>query len=62
MKSLTIELLAIRAIVELPDCDRPSADEELDAMTREVLRAFCPRPIASTRPTNVVPFRRTGSR
>lgn len=66
MRQLTIELLAIRAIVELPDTDStrpsPGSTEELDAMTREVFAALRPRPLASTRPSNVVPMRKVGSR
>jgi hypothetical protein len=65
MKQLTLELVAIRAILEVPDSTRPSSTEELDAMTREIFAAFRPRPIAKTQPAtsgNVVAFRKAGAR
>lgn len=63
-KQLTIEVIAIRAMLELPDSPSPEAAERADEFTADVLRAF--RPLAKTRPANVVPFaqplRRVGSR
>jgi hypothetical protein len=53
-RRLTIELIAIRAVLELPESPTSEAAERSDEFTADVLRAF--RPLASTRPSNVVPF------
>lgn len=63
--TITFEALAIRVVIAAdetnPD-DRPSATEQLDETTRAILMALRPRPLASTRPSNVVPMRKVGSR
>ena len=64
-KQLTLEVLAIRAVLEVPDSPRSAAEtEQANAFTRDVLAAFRPRPLASTRASssNVVPFRKVGAR
>jgi hypothetical protein len=58
-RRLTIELIAIRAVIELPETDRPDASEQSDEFTCAVLRAF--RPLAKTRPSQL-PFSKTGTR
>jgi hypothetical protein len=55
---LTIELIAIRAVLELPDTDRPEASESSDEFTCEIIRAF--RPLAKTRPETAL--RKLGGR
>lgn len=62
MKQLILEAVAIRAIIEIDETPRPGSTAELDAMTREILAAFRPRPIANTRPSNVVQLRRVRTR
>ena len=51
-KLLTIELIAIRAVLELPESDRPDASEQSDEFTCQVLKAF--RPLAKTRPSGAL--------
>jgi hypothetical protein len=43
-RQLTIELIAIRAVIELPESPSPEASERSDEFTADVLRAF--RPLA----------------
>jgi len=57
-RRLTIELIAIRAILELPESPSPDASERSDEFTAEVLRAF--RPLAKC-PALSAP-RKTGTR
>ncbi len=41
---ITIELVAIRAVLELPESPSPEASERADEFTAEIIRAF--RPLA----------------
>jgi hypothetical protein len=43
-RRITIELVAIRAVLELPESTSPEASERADEFTADVLRAF--RPLA----------------
>lgn len=56
--TLTIEHVAIRAVLELPESPSPEASERADEFTASVLRAF--RPLAKC-PALPAP-RKTGTR
>ena len=58
-RRLTIELIAIRAVLELPESPSPDALECSDEFTCQVLKAF--RPLAKTRPSEL-PMRKAGGR
>jgi len=58
MPKLTIELIAIRAVLELPESPSPDASERSE-FTCQVLKAF--RPLAKTRPSEL-PMRKAGGR
>lgn len=56
-RKLTIEVIAIRAVLDLPESPTsPEAAERADEFTADVLRAF--RPLAKTRPRDAAPMRR----
>ena len=57
-RQLTIELIAIRAVIELPESPSSDASAAADEFTCEVLRAF--RPLAKC-PALTAP-RKTGTR
>lgn len=60
-----IEIVALRLVLETDTSPRSAAEtEQANAFTRDVLAAFRPRPLASTRASssNVVPFRKVGAR
>lgn len=57
--SLTIELVAIRAVLDVPESASPAAAERADQFTRQVLGAMCPG-LAKTQLT-VAPSRRVAS-
>lgn len=58
-RRLTIELIAIRAVLELPaDAPSPEASERADEFTSDIIRAL--RPLAKTRPSSQL--RKLGSR
>jgi len=53
---LTIELVAIRAVLELPEPTSPEASERADEFTTQVLRAF--RPLAKCPAPALPPIRK----
>jgi hypothetical protein len=65
MHRIAIELVAIRAVLETPESDRPDAAEQSDALMRDVLRAFRPMGLVKAKSTSLAtvhPLRKAGSR
>jgi len=57
-RQLTIEVIAIRAVLDLPESPSPEASEPADEFTAQIIRAF--RPLAKC-PALPAP-RKTGTR
>lgn len=64
MPRIAIELVAIRAVLEVPDPDHPAAAEQSDDFMRDVLRAFRPMGVVKAKPTlaTVHQLRKAGGR
>lgn len=58
--SLTIELVAIRAVLDVPESASPAATARADEFTRQVLSALRPG-LAKALPSNTAIIRRVAS-